>query len=41
MSQDGLVVLSILSIENVVVQSLDFVDSLSKFAIEQPRKITL
>ena len=39
MSQDRLVGLAILSIENDVVQTLDFADLLSQFASQKARKI--
>lgn len=41
MSQDRLVGLAILSIENDVVQTLDFADLLSQFASQKARKISI
>jgi len=40
-SQDRLVGLAILSIENDVVQTLDFADLLSQFASQKARKISI
>jgi len=41
MSQDQFVGLAILSIENDVVQTLDFTDLLSQFAGQKARKISI